>query len=947
MFSALLLSFAIATPPVPAGGDLVAIQAGTIHVVEGGRVIAGGGTVLVQGGKIIGVGESNFEIPPGARVVDYGPDAVIIPGLVAVDSTFGGTSASDRTAEPGLSAIEEFDTWGNYKTVLSSGVTTVYLAPARNRLIGGHGAVVKLGGEAGGKRILSESASVHGSISADARRTRGYWQPPVPATVDVGMGVERSQLPRTTMGAIVALRELLALAGNPEDSEEYGPYAGTELAELIAAKTPWRMTAEAPGEIRALVEFCSENGLPLVLDGAGQASNMGAWIASKKFPVVVYSSLRPNIRPTDLGKSEDSTWPDQHLASNLSRDGVVVAVAPARGGSVTDLRLHANLARKGGMSAEDALAAVTMNAAQVLGVANRVGSLSSGKDADIVILSGSPLSPTSGVIATWVDGEVAYKAEEVGSVVLEVKELYLGNGEVLSPGQLLMEDGRIIEVGRRVSHPIGCTVVRGDSAMPGMIDALGHLGLEGSTKAPKTQFKMAQIIEPGDYADRRVAQAGVTTVVLTPRNVTSSGTPAMAYKPAGSDLDTMVVADPAAIHLQWSNSNRLRAGESVLSLLAKAADYTNKWNEYDAAMLTWVPAAEEPGDAKEDEDEDEEDDDDEEAEEEDDDDEKEKKKKKKSKKKPAPKPVTGVWVAHFDDANGESQRLRLQLSQEGSSLEGLLRSDVLSTSLVNVSGTREEHLVTLSGRGSMGEISLSAETGEEKLVGKVSVNGTEYEFEGKQTSEEYVVAGRSARRKPETEEKKKAPKGMPKNPGINLELEPLRSAIEGNTSIVVIVDRADEILTCVAAFEKYGIKPVLSGADEAWKVADELVGRVKGLLLDHRVIYSDSRMGLKSRNRYAEIANAGIRVAFHSNAEEGAAELPLMAAFAVSRGMSPTGAIRALTGDAAAMMSIDGRVGSLRSGMDADVLLLDGDPLDLGTSILRVWVAGREVRLNN
>ena len=59
--------------------------------------------------------------------------------------------------------------------------------------------------------------------------------------------------------------------------------------------------------------------------------------------------------------------------------------------------------------------------------------------------------------------------------------------------------------------------------------------------------------------------------------------------------------------------------------------------------------------------------------------------------------------------------------------------------------------------------------------------------------------------------------------------------------------------------------------------------------------------------------------------------------------MSPSGALRALTADAAAMMSIGDRVGRLAAGLDADVLLLDGSPLELDTSIERVWVAGREV----
>jgi imidazolonepropionase-like amidohydrolase len=73
-------------------------------------------------------------------------------------------------------------------------------------------------------------------------------------------------------------------------------------------------------------------------------------------------------------------------------------------------------------------------------------------------------------------------------------------------------------------------------------------------------------------------------------------------------------------------------------------------------------------------------------------------------------------------------------------------------------------------------------------------------------------------------------------------------------------------------------------------------------------------------------------------------EIPLMAAYAVSQGMSPTAAMRALTSDAADMFGLESRVGRLERGLDADILLMDGSPLDPSSSVLRVWVSGREIR---
>src|SRR5262249_8507188 len=162
---------------------------------------------------------------------------------------------------------------------------------------------------------------------------------------------------------------------------------------------------------------------------------------------------------------------------------------------------------------------------------------------------------------------------ETSAVVVSVAQLHLGDGEVLEPGEALLENGKILEVGKHVSRPLGAAVVRGKAAMPGMIDALGHLGLEGSTKVPATRFELKRLVERGDGTDKRVAKTGVTTVVLSPRGTSRSGAPMMAYKPADSDVEKMVVADPVALRFQWSERNRLDAGKSVREILVKAVEY--------------------------------------------------------------------------------------------------------------------------------------------------------------------------------------------------------------------------------------------------------------------------------------------------------------------------------------------------------------------------------------
>jgi imidazolonepropionase-like amidohydrolase len=947
-----LSSASTTSSPSTLGRDVVAVRAGTIYTLEDDQAIEGGGTIVVEDGRIVAVGK-DVAIPPSARTVDYGPDAVIVPGLVSADSSYGAPRPSERTADPIVMAVDGFDPYSSYVFALQEGVTSAYIAPARGRLIAGQGAVVKLAGEEG-KRVLSDSAALHGAVSAEARNTPGYWKPPVPATVDVGMGVEQPQLPRTLMGAIVALNELVALARGGPDNGEYGPGVGTKLRDLVNARKPWRIGAQSEPEVRALLEFAKESGLPIVIDGAQGASEAANDIARAGVSVIVEPPIRPNSPGRDFGKQKDSEWPQYDVAAHLAKAGVKFAIAPPGNLSASDLRFAAGVASRGGLDRKLALRAITLAPAEILGVADRIGSLRAGKDADFVVFNGHPLDMFSNVIATYVDGEIAFKAYESSAVVVSVDQLHLGDGEILEPGEVLLQDGKILEVGRRVGRPMGAAVVHGKAAMPGMIDALGHLGLDGSTKVPATRFELKRLIEPGDATDKRVAQSGVTTIVLSPRGSTRSGAPMMAYKPADSEVDKMVVADPVALRFQWTERNRLESGKAVRDVLAKAVDYHRKWSEYEKKLATWTPPKEgeaakaEPKEGESGKKEGE-------AEKKSDSDKKEgetekksesdskKKPKKKGEEEPA-KPLTGAWETPITFPPFDPARLRIYVLDENGTITGSLRCEVLSDDLVSISGKREERKVTLSGDGSKGTIDIAAEETDGKLKGKLSMGGTSVEFEAKQTSTEYEIASRPERRKPKDEPKKKEIKGEPKAPSLDPDLEPLRRAIDGKGAVVVSVDRDDEIVDCVAMFERAGIKPVLLGANEAYKVIDKIRGRVAGVLLTQRVIAAEPKTGAKLRNRYAELAAAGIPVAFHSDAEEGAADLPLMAAYAVSEGMSPESALRALTLDAAHMYAIDSRVGALAPGLDADLVLLDGSPLDVSSSVMRVWVNGREVR---
>jgi len=659
----------------------------------------------------------------------------------------------------------------------------------------------------------------------------------------------------------------------------------------------------------------------------------------------------PGRAGRDRGVDAEEPEPRLDVPARLRAAGVPVAFSVPSAVPLRDLRLAAILGSRGGLSSADALRGLTLTPAEFYGVADKVGSLAQGKHADFAVFSGDPLDAASSLRATWVGGELAFEppAGRGTATVIRAEELHLGDGEVMRPGEVLVQDGRIVEVGERVGRPLGSVVVSAPAAMPGIIDLSSRLGLEGGRRTPATDFRLGQIVAPGDRAARAVARAGVTTVVLDPPGNTNTGVPMMAYRPAAESFEGMVVADPVGLRFAWTDGNRARSGVAVREALAKAVEYQKRWVEYREKLAAWKPTPTPPEvvlpePPKE-----------EAAKPEAAADEKKEDAPKEEEKKPArrkgkdepkpvdPDPVTGIWTAKVERPPlEEATALRMQLQLADGAVMGFLRAEALAEGLVEVRGHFTDGKLTLTGIGSEGLLHITGAIEEAKLTGEITLGATLIALVAERTTRDYPVAKRSQPAAPEPAAEE--PKDKPKEPRADPRLEPLRLALEGKAAVFVEVTRADEIEACVDAFAAVGIKPILVGADDAHLIVDRLYGRVAGVVLSHEVIESRPEDGVLRRNRYADLQRAGIRVGFHSGAADGARDLPLMVAYAIAQGMSPVSALRAMTSDAADMLILSDRIGRLAPGLFGDVVLLDGSPLDPRSQVLRVVVGGKEVK---
>jgi imidazolonepropionase-like amidohydrolase len=192
-----------------------------------------------------------------------------------------------------------------------------------------------------------------------------------------------------------------------------------------------------------------------------------------------------------------------------------------------------------------------------------------------------------------------------------------------------------------------------------------------------------------------------------------------------------------------------------------------------------------------------------------------------------------------------------------------------------------------------------------------------------------------------------------KAPKRDLDMEALIPVLKGETPVLVHAERRDDILTALRIADEFGLKVILDGATDAYRVADELAAR------DIPVIVEDLFRGAGDiedsgfdPRAPALLYQAGVRIAFRAHMESswftpGAASPggdPLeIASFAVRNGLDPEVALRSVTLDAARIIGMEDRVGSLEPGKDADLLILTGQPFRTHSIAEAVFIDGKLV----
>lgn len=413
-----------------AHGQVVAIQGGTVVPVSG--PVIEGGTVLIRDGRIEAVG-ANVSVPADAEVVDA-TGRHVLPGLVDAMSYYGisGSDLNETSAPstPHLRAIEAYYPFGSFSDgeppatprspdLLMGGVTTHYIAPADATVIGGQGAVVKAAGPSWEALVLRDPAAIDMTLG---QRPAGTF-------------AEDNRSPGTRMAVIAHLREQLVRAREyqarvdawnalPESERSTTPppdrNLGMEaLGLLLRGEIPARIQANRTTEIREALRLAEEFGFDLVLDSGISADELADALAARGVPVVLGPISHPFVSGEEIPDRDEYPRPDERRAARLQAAGVDFAIASfsrsfgslGPSGSGKWLLLDAALAAGYGLTEAQVLRAITLAPAEILGVADRVGSLEPGKDGDVIVLDGPPLSVTTWVERVFVNGTEVFVRE--------------------------------------------------------------------------------------------------------------------------------------------------------------------------------------------------------------------------------------------------------------------------------------------------------------------------------------------------------------------------------------------------------------------------------------------------------------------------------------------------------------------------------------------------------
>jgi len=391
------------TGQAAAPGAVWAITNATIHPITSPTIQRG--TIVIRGNKIEAVG-ANVQVPAGAKTVDAA-GADVYPGFINARSTVG-------LNEPGPRGFEDVNEMQDYNPQLrtrvafhmesdaipvarANGITTVAVVPGGG-IFGGEVAVMNLDGWTWEEATLRPNAGIEFNFPSIGG---GFGRGGGGGGRFGGAGPQTyEQVKKQRDDRLVEISRTFALAraygkAGPDKTKDLMLEA---LVPVVEGRIPLVTNVSGDANIRDAVAFAEREHVKMMIAGGVDAAMVAPLLKEKSIPVIIGSVL-------SLPSREDLFHAAPYQAAGeLAKAGVKIAFATSDAAYARNLPYHAAMSVAWGLDREEALKALTINAAEMLGVSDRVGSLEPGKDANLFISKGDPLEVKTEVTRVVIEG---------------------------------------------------------------------------------------------------------------------------------------------------------------------------------------------------------------------------------------------------------------------------------------------------------------------------------------------------------------------------------------------------------------------------------------------------------------------------------------------------------------------------------------------------------------
>ena len=344
------------------------------------------GEVYISAGKIKIVGPS-IDVPGPLTILEVDS---LMPGIVDAYSSLG---LSGGTSEVSREITPEFDTYSaidwssrDFAEAVDGGVTTVQVVPAAESVFSGLACIVKTAGNSGDRTVAASGNAVLAVCSDPTSRNRARSRPD---------GIYMRQ-PTNRMGVIWIIRSSLNRIRSGGTVAGADPMSTELLKEILNGKRQSLAISRTDFDIRSALDLGDEFGFKPIIYGGDEVYRIIEEF-KKRDGKVVYTAL---ARSATTSRGTEGTALRWNVPGKLIEANVPFCLA---GESLLD---QARFAHRFGLTAQEALAAITARPADILGISNRVGSIEAEKDADLVAFSGDPLQPTSRINWTMISGKI-------------------------------------------------------------------------------------------------------------------------------------------------------------------------------------------------------------------------------------------------------------------------------------------------------------------------------------------------------------------------------------------------------------------------------------------------------------------------------------------------------------------------------------------------------------